>query len=244
MKEIKIGIHIPKTAGTSLRVALQNSQQNIVYLYRLPPGIRRSELIEKLKIIENDETQLPDIIYGHMGYGLHEYFQFPATYFTILRDPIERAISLYRHEKRHENALFHEKAKRLNIAEFFQENLSPIFKNSMTKILSGALWQKINWFLAHEEKDELEIARKNLNQFSYVGFTENIDADQEGLSDYFGFNIQLEHHNCDPEPISREDLDDHTIEIICQNFQDDIALYEFAKEKFLKKSQLEFEEVR
>jgi hypothetical protein len=236
-ENVIIGLHIPKTAGTSLRYAIEKifNKEELIYLYRMEPGIKLSELIEYLKSKKNKNKPFPQIVYGHMGYGLHNILGINATYITILREPIKRAISMYRHEQRMSNALFHKEANLYTVAEFYSREFSPYFKNSMTRLLSGNLWQEENWYLEGDESDALNVAKRNLiRDFSYVGFTENLKYEEKKLSSYFGKKIKLIKSNSDPSPISINDLNSNELSVIKSKFELDIELYEFAKVKFLK----------
>ena len=233
---VLIGIHLPKTAGTTLRSAISRvyAPEDIAYLYRSAPGEKPKELVNRLLALKRLQPMaFPRLIYGHMGYGLHGKLGIQARYITVLRHPLPRAISLYRHEVRNPHALHHEQAKRLDIADFFLSNPSPQFRNSMTRMLAGTLWQEETWFVDGDEAELLETAKRNLlAQFAYVGFTENLGDDAERLSGVFGRSIYLGWENRDPEPLAENDLSNVDREIILSCFSLDMELYRFACKTF------------
>jgi len=84
-------IHIPKAAGTSL-------QEIVVRHYQGGRGFRftgDTEQWESFKRAAPEENGRYDVIHGHVHFGVHEYLPDPATYMTMLRDPIDRVVSHY-----------------------------------------------------------------------------------------------------------------------------------------------------
>ena len=91
-------IHLPKTGGTALRSALQDafepSRSAFVYgTGDLDESISRSAF-EHLSAAELDELRL---VMGHFRYGIHERFERPYRYATLVRQPVDRVVSLYYH---------------------------------------------------------------------------------------------------------------------------------------------------
>lgn len=107
MKKIYFFIHIPKTAGTSFRLTLQeNDSVNMLYDY----GEESSESNPGLMKIES-KTLTPDndlflaekinMICGHITHGKYAHCVAPDSIISIIRNPIERLVSEYQHLKRH-----------------------------------------------------------------------------------------------------------------------------------------------
>ncbi len=89
-------LHIPKSAGTTIRtiISREYGSRSVVYYepetehfeYRdAPQAYLRGRL---------DEGGIR-LITGHLRYGIHEFLHAPCRYFTLLRDPVERALSEY-----------------------------------------------------------------------------------------------------------------------------------------------------
>jgi len=87
-------MHIPKTAGTSMRLLLEQffTKKQRVYLYGgEPPGIT----LEAFRDLPTDEKEHVRLVYGHFRFGVHEWLPQKARYVTMLRDPVDRVVSLY-----------------------------------------------------------------------------------------------------------------------------------------------------
>lgn len=87
--------HIPKTAGMTMCGTLEA-------LY--PPHLRHSvdasqtdhdEHVRRFKSTPPEQHAHLRLIVGHHTYGFHKYLPSNATYFTIVRDPIDRLVSSY-----------------------------------------------------------------------------------------------------------------------------------------------------
>jgi hypothetical protein len=89
-------LHVPKTAGSSLRTVLSRhyGARHVLY-FDLGAGDRRSmpEIAAALRSrMAGREIRL---ITGHQFLGLHEALREPCLYFSMLRDPVERVLSEY-----------------------------------------------------------------------------------------------------------------------------------------------------
>jgi len=156
-------LHIPKTAGTSLRMAIEKSlgEESIFpsseYLRRKGGKYPNAyDLSCALKGVGSDVR----LVQGHFSVKDIETFAPEAKRITILRDPLARVISLLQHLK-HRN----------NQAESFDEMMAPggraivATKNHQTRLLSG---------LPQDAADEehFEAAKEHLHTFAVVGITE------------------------------------------------------------------------
>ncbi|QGS69232.1 hypothetical protein CV093_15625 [Oceanobacillus sp. 143] len=108
-------MHIPKTAGQSLRGVIKK-QYNLEETYRCP--FMEEEVV---KLSDEFRNSLK-FIYGHFLFGTHEYFPKPFTYITMLRDPVERFISAYYHILLVPTNRWHEKVKGMSLEEFIDSD--------------------------------------------------------------------------------------------------------------------------
>ncbi len=96
-------VHIPKSAGTSLRDMLRGrlllSSPSSIGNWNLAHGLAHVQPYEKrfVALSELNERQSSKVrlIYHHGGFGMHECLTSPYTYLSIIREPISRAISAY-----------------------------------------------------------------------------------------------------------------------------------------------------
>jgi hypothetical protein len=97
-KEILMDVflHIPKASGTTIRTIISREYGSASTAYYEPET-------ETFEHRESPETYLAKrlaegnvrLITGHLRYGIHEFLRQPCRYFSMVRDPIERALSEY-----------------------------------------------------------------------------------------------------------------------------------------------------
>lgn len=107
MKRILLFVHVPKTAGTSLRKALESQAQvKMLYDYGDSPETSNA-LMENLgddgtirddSIFDGDRL---NVICGHVRYQKYVRCTAPEQVLSILRNPVERVVSEYQHLVRH-----------------------------------------------------------------------------------------------------------------------------------------------
>ena len=235
-----IFMHVPKTAGTSLRHIVQSQFQpnNVFEFYNLktqPPKVRKG--IEKYQNLSEAKKNKIEFVSGHVGFGLHEFLSRPCTYITVLRDPVERVISYYYFLLRNQNVI----VKNKTLTEFVQTFGG--VHNSMTCYLSGltlqAQLQDSNIDLKSQQFDikTLEKAKANLqNYFKVVGFVDRFDETCILLKKILGWNIPsfyIKKNVAKNSDITR-DISIETLSLIHEFNQLDISLYNYAREKFVE----------
>lgn len=209
-----IVVHIPKTAGTSFRVAIQESinKSSILFDY----GEHSKKTSKKVLNFTYGEEQekLPlymfnqniKFLIGH--FSISKYYEsFPnARFCTFLRHPIQRVISEYKH-----------KQKLNDYKETFQTFYSQ--KNQINRQYS--LLQGMN-----------------LDQLFCFGLTEEYDKSIRLFNKMTGSNLQILELNLGKKNIQEKyELDEGVYKALKQLNDKDIQLYEEAKNLFYKKLQ-------
>jgi hypothetical protein len=86
-------LHIPKTAGTTFTAYLdKHFADNEIFPYKV-----WDEVLEDIH--SRPDLSNYKLVRGHFGYGMYRYYDTPPLTITILRDPVERVISLFHHIK-------------------------------------------------------------------------------------------------------------------------------------------------
>ncbi|MFZ5802466.1 MAG: hypothetical protein ACOY3K_05065 [Candidatus Omnitrophota bacterium] len=243
--------HIAKTAGTTFRVHLEKHLQPFEILPVYPPGTIRYFNVRQSHYATIDETYDPDaylgsltepeknrirIILGHkVRYGIHRHFHREARYLTFLRDPVDRALSFHAFQKKRfeaggmpdgEKKYFLDPGGRF--LEF--EEWLRVFK-SHAFIVSFNLAKD---FYGHrfpspvDPRVCVELAKKVLREFFFVGITETFSQWAPYLYGFFGIRETPEPKavNLDPSYLNaRSDLRRR----FAAEFSYDRELYEYAK---------------
>ena len=241
-------LHIHKTAGTSfadiLRANFKPDETSfsvfIQDFLKLPP-----ERIANLKAFS-----------GHYFYNIQFLIPHPLVYITMLRDPIERTISMYAQIQRMPTHYAYEIVKSQSLLEFATDpRTQPLYVNSQMRYIAAdpntteiaknltaeqlktmELWQQMERFAPNGYSDPalLERAQERLRKFAFVGLAEQYDESVEVLCYTFGWSIPaaLTIFNVSGNRPERAAIPQEVIDVIRENTQLDAALYETAKQLF------------
>lgn len=189
-KQIVIFVHVPKTAGTTLRHIIQYQFQpnNVFEFYR---RVRKPHKgIDEFRNLSEARKNSLKLVSGHIGFGLHEFLSQPCTYITVLRDPIDRVISYYYYLLNTRNGA----AKNKSLEDFVKTYRGA--QNSMTKFLSGMrleiqlLDSNVNIDCEQCSPETLELAKNNLKKhFVVIGLVERFDETLFLLKRALGWDI-------------------------------------------------------
>lgn len=118
-RDFLIFVHIPKTAGTTLKEVVRQQEG-----WPAATILNRSS-----ELTEQEFRSWPDrkkvhlkVIQGHFAYGLHTALPGKSSYITMLREPRARLVSSYVFARRNPNHVLHRTitGENLNFSEFLQ----------------------------------------------------------------------------------------------------------------------------
>jgi hypothetical protein len=160
----------------------------------------------------------PDLVAvtGHFWYGIHHVIPRDAHYVTLVRDPVERVISLFYYLKCQD---------RMSLEEFA---LNPPYKeidNDQTRRIAG-----IDPEIGEVTDAVLDLAIHNLDKhFTVTGTIERLDETLTLLRDAFGWKRDVEclTRNVNPDRPRKESIDPETIAAIQRRNLCDLRLYQY-----------------
>ncbi len=179
-------MHIPKTAGTSFKEAIEPSYTLAETLYLYPHDNYYPADIPIWRFPLDHRARLR-LIMGHFSFGLHSALPQDCEYITLVRRPFDRLISHYFHLTRHSPEML----KVGNAVKSFREALEDppgvCFDNLMVRCFSGA--DPNDYPVGSLDYRLFETAVRNVREhFSYVGLQENSFSAYETLAGRYGWN--------------------------------------------------------
>ena len=215
-------IHIPKTAGTTLRsiLDLQYGRKNVLTYYNQTTTQLLDNLEWMLKAGRHDYKAL----IGHFHFGVHTNLARPASYVTFLRSPIDLAVSAINERRKNFAPEFlEENGKPMPDEKYIRERVV-LFSNVQTKILAGIRHDVV------ATEDDFQTARKNLDHhFKFVGLSEDFETSFLLLAKHLGWTPCIYHHlNKGPQ---HQKLPSDIIELLREVNKFDIRLHADAGER-------------
>lgn len=218
-----IFLHIPKTAGSSIRTLLQQN-----YPAEATIGFSGDrQALAWWRGLPAEERAPKALVHGHFPYGMHAE-GLDHTYFTFLRDPIDRHFSDYYFIKRYTPHPQHEALASGAVtledwASIF--DTVPKYRDLSTRLVAGQGDRHI------PDRMLLETAKYNLQvDFTLVGLAERFDESVLILARRLGWGAYF--YLTKNVSTDREPLPDALRERASQNLRRDLELYDFARGMF------------
>ena len=175
--------HLPRTGGTALSKDI---------LFRNFPRWRFCHVnySSDLRPLEGADDPLRwsklrragiRVLAGHMPFGFASRFTGTFDYITFIRDPIERTASEYHFLRLSRSNPASAAAHRLSLIEFV-EGRHGTSNNCYARWLSNAAFGAV----FSSDAEMLGAALKNLDQFSFVGITEQFESSVQRLCQQYG----------------------------------------------------------
>ncbi|MHC4775849.1 MAG: sulfotransferase family 2 domain-containing protein [Planctomycetota bacterium] len=239
-RPLLIYFHIPKNAGTTLGrmiklklgfwppARLLHHTVTLGY-YHVPEAGPRMDAIRRLSQRDQQRVRFFE---GHVGFGVHKFLPQPNTYITMLRDPIDRALSVYYALRQHR--LLPEDTT----LETFLRHGDPQrvwwIDNAQVRYLAGDDGHIVNTPQGTCPPDLLEVAKRRLDEhFLFVGITERFDASVILLRRILGWrSCYYATSNVTRERRSKEEMPPPTLDLLREYNTLDLALYDHARARF------------
>jgi len=214
-------IHIGKTAGTSLVATLATFFQE--------DEICKTYHMSAIRNLSPQQLEKYRFFRGHFTYAITKHLSRNPVLITMLRNPVDRARSLYQHVLKDKNNSRHEAIKDLSLSEFIAAD-RPIrieVSNWQTRILTDTLKPDL--------EPNLELAKRRLrDEFLFFGLTERYKDSLTLLSYTLGWPMidEIKELNKTPRPITRQEISPELVDQILEINRLDQQLYDYAQELF------------
>lgn len=221
-----IFLHIPKTAGMTMHqvVSRQYPSDTIYWV----DGHRNREDIERFMRLPPEQRQHIQCMIGHVGFGLHRYFQQPVDYLTLLRDPVERVISHYFYVKRSPDNYLHDwvVSRNITLKQYVSSKRVAELNNGQTRLLCGM--PQMDTIFGHDPLTDaaFEAACRNLESMSCIGLVERFDESLLMFRKILGWGqIFYARANVTRSRAGRDALPEDVLDAIKAHNQYDLELY-------------------
>ena len=223
--EAVIFLHLPKTAGTTLNRLIE-WEYSLGEMYSVDPVLFEWSFA-RLRRLSKRRLRRTRMFKGHMLFGLHEVLPQPATYITVLRDPVERVLSAFYFMRSYKLHPLYWKFRneKWTVEEFVQRSTRD---NVQCKIIANAHYH------SPCTQEVLDRAIDHLdNYFSVVGLSERFEESLALMKLRFGWQLNsYSSFNVTRARPKKGDLPQATLDLISEKNRFDVALYQHAVRLF------------
>ncbi len=225
-----VHLHIPKTAGTAFRSAFQRAADGKLRIF---------PHYEERQYVGIDPSRF-DFFSGHFGFETAA--KLGGEIITVLRNPIDRFISVYYFWRQLYDKGIERNPKTILANRF---SLSEFVKIRDEPFVMEALYNTMTWQIAHgtslahrrklrelgkTDEDVFQLALDNLATFSLVGVQERLEVFESAMVRRFSMPLKIRKINVTETRPGVEDVGAATISAIHDWSLLDLRLYDHAYE--------------
>lgn len=279
-KYLYIFPHIQKTAGSTFRYHIRKNLRNDEWIMLSLENLEIENLLKAdhkdilrasekyIKVLDRKSREKIKVIFGQwVPYGVHKFFpnRIPR-YFTFIREPLSRTVSLYNHrrkivEEEGENKIILNNARKYLLVKgkipSFEEWLKSKYDKS-NPVISMCVYLKKLGYLSNN-KNLKESIKSGFDKFYFIGTVKTFNDDSLYLYNKMGFRRYLFNQNISRKYfiignnreklvnlLRKKNIDDYNLfeKAVKYNIEFKIKNYEFEgivkKEKIRKKLLLPF----
>jgi hypothetical protein len=219
--------HVQKTGGLSLRRLVAQFHPDAQFVYG---GQLRLAYPDIDYIREFRARPRPSVVMGHFGFGVHRFLGLAPAYVSVLREPVQRVVSLYRMEKSQPNSPFRDYFESgRSLCDFVTDNITELTNNHMCRVIAGVPMEA---GLLINDRWLLELAIHNLRRhYVLVGTLERYELFLAALGRRLNWgNFDIPRENVAAGP--RVELDRGTRAAIVERNSLDMALFDYVNDNY------------
>ena len=230
---ILLFVHVQKTAGQTLREILhrQYGDESCMEIGRSA----HHTSLEELKQLPQSRRDTLKCVMAHLPYGLHCLFNRTYAYITMLRDPLERAVSQYFYICRTPTNERYTAIKETGFSflSYVENNEFGRPDNMQTRYITGE---------PSKEKMDMEDLKHAqhmlLNEYAAFGITERFDDSIRLFTKQFNWKQRpFQSKNQTLNRPAVHSLNHKALQLLKEKNHYDLKLHEFAQNAFSKRMQ-------
>ena len=229
--------HIPKTAGLTLsdimkkQYSINRRFSTLEFNGKNWEG-GRGEAIKYFMELPDYKRYNFDLITGHSALKLFNFVQNPIG-LIMLRDPVDRVLSLYSYVRRMKWHNFHKVANQYSLYDCYKNNLhlewNELYNGQSSSLLSTI--KNIKFDSTKILYNDIVQIKYFLKEYCLVGLVERFDESLILFGEYLHWNKNLFYSKINVSN-DKPAINPKTIEIIKQYNEDDIYLYNYFLNNF------------
>jgi hypothetical protein len=180
-------LHIPKTAGISLRKVLLEARAPYGS-YRIIHPIDDCASLAKKSV---EFRRSLGLVEGHLYFGVHEILPRPCVYMTMVRHPVERVLSYYSFVREAPEHHLHAAiaGAGLSLGQCIEGRLTIELDNFMVRCLTGLhrVWTPFGGVT----REMLTEAKAHLDSIAAIGLTERFEESVARFASMFQWPAEI-----------------------------------------------------
>jgi hypothetical protein len=161
------------------------------HLIRGGPERDVRDAIADFRALPERERRRVRALMGHVPYGAHEWLPQPSVYATMLRDPVDRLVSMFYFIRSGAKDNSTETVSQMSLVEFAESPPVANAADAHVRFLAGRQdWGQLTEF-DPVTADDVELAKRRLDEFAVVGLTERFDESAGLIGEVMGWPITI-----------------------------------------------------
>ncbi|MBX3364295.1 MAG: sulfotransferase family 2 domain-containing protein [Phycisphaeraceae bacterium] len=234
-----IHLHLPKNAGTTfsrmlkLRLLLSPPwrvfRHQVTLGYYFVPGL--DPRVQRINDLPEAKRKKVRFFEAHCGWGIHERLPGPSAYLTVIREPIDRTLSVYFFRKQ-QGKLPQETRLEDWISASPDQTVWHV-DNGQVRYLAGEHGRILDVPIGEVTREHLETAKARLSEMFFVGIMERFDESIVLFRRAMGWKkASYGRSNVTKKRKKKDEIDTAQRELIARHNVLDTELYAFACELF------------